>query len=71
MINQTYSFHIFVTKNRSSNNIKALKFNFEKVSPTKLFKKYCITFKQKKYVRGSAVPRVFWAYPVHVPGPGL
>ena len=39
MINQNYLFHIFVTKNRSSNN-KNIEFQIEECVSTKLPKKY-------------------------------
>ena len=70
MINQNYLFHIFVTKNRSSNN-KNIEFENWECFIYETSKKI-LMIKPKKYVGGSsAVPRVFFGILVHVPRLGF
>ena len=71
MISQNCFIHIFVTKNRSSNN-KNIEFQVWECIIYQTSKKI-LTVKQKKYILEVEVlySEFFWAYRGHVPGPGL
>ena len=70
MINQNYLFHIFVTKIRSSNK-KNIEFQIWECFIYQSFKKI-LTIKQKDMLEVAVLyPELFWAYLVHVSGPGL